>query len=85
MEARVLRNTKIYNWTVLFLISVYLSLFCWIFFTKVDILAEMVLSLNLGFRVLFLLIYLVTVVSLYKKLKNFKLKGMGQEITSIKR
>lgn len=81
---RALRNTRIYNWALFSLIAAYLGMFVWIYFTPEDVPAKTVLSLNLAFRVLFLGIYLATVISLVRKLKLFPPGVLQRELRSIK-
>ena len=84
-EQRALRNIKIYNWSMFTLIVAYTAVFLFIYFTKEDTTARVVLSVNLGKSISLLIIYLVTVMNLFRKLKLFPESIMKKEITSIKR
>ena len=62
----------------------YLALFLGIFFTKYDILSQVVLSLDLGIRIVMTFIYTITVCSLYSQLKYIPTLAKSSEISSIK-
>ena len=66
---KALRNICIYNIMMFTIVMAYLGLFLWIFFTWYDVLAQAVLSIDLGFRILLLSLYVVTVIKL-----NFRIK-----------
>ena len=84
-EERARRNVKAYNWGIFVLIMSYLGAFLYIFFTPKDIGRKNVLAINMGYRLVFLAIYLFTVVRLYRKFHYFPKGVMDSEVTSIKR
>ena len=78
------RNIFIFNSTVVLLVLAYTSLFMYILCTPRDIEASVVLLLDLAFQAIFIVIYLLTVWTLYKKLRHFPSESMTEEIRSIK-
>ena len=67
------------------LIVVYTLSFLFIYFTEIDITPRAALSVNLAKSVFLLIIYLVTVVNLYRKLKILPQSIMEKEVKSIYR
>ena len=65
------------------LIVLYTFSFLFIYFTKIDISPRAALSVNLAKSVFLLVIYLVTVVNLYRKLKILPQSIMEKEVKSI--
>ena len=63
----------------------YLGTFLYVFFTPRDIGRKNVLGINMGFRIVFLAIYLFTVVRLHRKFHYFPKGVMDSEVKSIKR
>ena len=64
---------------------VYGATLLWIFYEPDDLLRNPVLWINLCFRVLFVIIYLITVCRLYRKFRYFPKGVMDSEVKSIKR
>ena len=84
-EEKARRNVKIYNWSIISLLLVFTGLFFYIFYTPDDVGRNRVLWINLTFRLLFLIVYVVTVCRLYRKFKYFPSGVMDSEVKSIKR
>lgn len=83
-EQRARRNIKIFNYSILALVMIYSGVFLWIFFTPIDVGRKWVLIINLVFRLLFLMIYLVTVCRLNAKFRFFTKGVLVSEIRSIR-
>lgn len=82
-EAIAKRNILIFNSFMIFVATCYFGTFLWIFFTPKDILVDAVIEIEVGFRLLMLLVYGTTVAHLYRKLKLFPQNSMRQEVRSI--
>lgn len=84
-EEQARKNIRNYNLVMLALVLAYTAVFLWIFFTPKDVGRANVLIINLCFRIVFLIFYLVTVCGLYRKFRFFNQGVMNNEIKSIKR
>ena len=84
-EERARRNVKLYNWSIFALLMSYTGAFAYIFFTSRDIGRVNVLAINLGYRLVFLAVYSVTVSRLRRKFHCFPKGVMDSEVTSIQR
>ena len=83
-EKIITRNIKVYNACMIATVLTYFALLLTIFFIRKDIQSQVVLSLNLGFHVLMILIYTLSVLGLFRNLSQIPTMTSGAEITSIK-
>ena len=83
-QEKALRNIKIYNWAMLVLITIYFGIFLTIFFIPYNNTTRQVIIINFAKNLLLLAIYLITVITLYRKLRFFPEDIMKKEVNSIK-
>jgi len=83
-EETALKQICFYNTMISFIVVSYLGMLFWIFYAP-DIQVQIVLSLNLAFRIVLLLIFILTVIELFSTLKHFPAESMSIEIVSVKR
>ena len=68
-EEQVKKDVKIYNIVIMVLLVIYIAMFIFVYFTTLHVSNEAALSIHVGFRILFLIIYMVTCVKLFRTLK----------------
>ena len=79
------KKIKVYNCVTFALLLIYFTMFLVIFFIMVNVSVNAVLITHLGFRIMFLIIYMVTCFKLFRTMKLFPDSIMENEIKSIKR
>ena len=83
--ARVRRNMRCYNVSIISLCLVYFAFLIYVFFVPHDVGVRLVLGIDLFFRLLLFITYAWAVARLYRRLHHFPDKAMQAEVTSIKR